>query len=139
MFSYKLIKNKNIVDENFFNKNELGEILNLYGKMVSKGEWKDYAFYINKNLISFDIYRRSSEKPLLQIIKILKGKKEFKYQVKNQHGKIIKNTNQLKSAVSFLQKRNLKLIKIILTVKTNIENILDNLNLDEKLYSVIKF
>ena len=111
MFSYKLIINKNIVDENFFNKNELGEILNLYGKMVSKGEWKDYAFYINKNLISFDIYRRSSEKPLLQIIKILKGKKEFKYQVKNQHGKIIKNTNQLKSAVSFLQKRNLKLIK----------------------------
>ena len=111
MFSYKLIKNKNIVDENFFNKNELGEILNLYGKMVSKGEWKDYAFYINKNLISFDIYRRSSEKPLLQIIKILKGKKEFKYQVKNQHGKIIKNTNQLKSAVSFLQKRNLKLNK----------------------------
>ena len=97
--------------ENFFNKNELGEILNLYGKMVSKGEWKDYAFYINKNLISFDIYRRSSEKPLLQIIKILKGKKDFKYQVKDLHGKIIKNTNELKSAVSFLQKRNLKVIK----------------------------
>ena len=89
----------------------MGEILNVYGSMVAKGEWKDYAFYINKNLISFDIYRRSSEKPLLQIIKILKGKKEFKYQVKDQHGKIIKNTNQLKSAVSFLQKRNLKLIK----------------------------
>tara|TARA_B100000886_G_scaffold26790_1_gene16979 strand:- start:14647 stop:14982 length:336 start_codon:yes stop_codon:yes gene_type:complete len=111
MFRYKLIKNKEIDKENFFNKNELGEILNLYGKMVSKGEWKDYAFYINKNLISFDIYRRSSEKPLLQIIKILKGKKDFKYQVKDQHGKIIKNTNQLKSAVSFLQKRNLKVIK----------------------------
>ena len=111
MFRYKLIKNKEIARENFFNKNELGEILNLYGKMVSKGEWKDYAFYINKNLISFDIYRRSSEKPLLQIIKILKGKKDFKYKVKDQHGKIIKNTNELKSAVSFLQKRNLKVIK----------------------------
>ena len=48
MFRYKLIKNKEIDRENFFNKNELGEILNLYGKMVSKGEWKDYAFYINK-------------------------------------------------------------------------------------------
>ena len=88
MFRYKLIKNKEIDRENFFNKNELGEILNLYGKMVSKGEWKDYAFYINKNLISFDIYRRSSEKPLLQIIKILKGKKDFKYKLKTNTVKL---------------------------------------------------
>ena len=53
-----------------------------------KVKWKDYAFYINKNLISFDIYRRSSEKTLLQIIKILKGKKDFKYKVKDQHVKL---------------------------------------------------
>ena len=26
-----------------FNKKELGEILNIYGSMVAKGEWKDYA------------------------------------------------------------------------------------------------
>ncbi len=34
MFRYKLIKNKEIDKENFFNKNELGEILNLYGKIM---------------------------------------------------------------------------------------------------------
>ena len=58
--------------------------------MVSKGEWKDYAFYINKNLISFDIYRRSSEKPLLQIIKILKGKKSLNIKLKINMVKLLK-------------------------------------------------
>ena len=36
---FKVINNKNFKDEIFFNKKELGEILNIYGSMVSKGEW----------------------------------------------------------------------------------------------------
>ena len=37
-------KNKDI----FFNKIELQLILNLYAKMVSEGEWKDYGLSISK-------------------------------------------------------------------------------------------
>ena len=48
---FKVINNKNFKDEIFFNKKELGEILNIYGSMVSKGEWKDYAIFINKNVV----------------------------------------------------------------------------------------
>ena len=55
---FKLIKNKSFKEEIFFNKKELGEILNIYGAMVSKGEWKDYAIFINKNIVGFDIYRK---------------------------------------------------------------------------------
>ena len=37
--------------------------------MVAKGEWKDYAIFISKNIVGFDIYRKATEKPLFQIIK----------------------------------------------------------------------
>ena len=81
---FKVINNKNFKDEIFFNKKELGEILNIYGSMVSKGEWKDYAIFINKNVVGFDIYRKATEKPLFQIIKNLKSKIGQKYQLKDQ-------------------------------------------------------
>ena len=108
---FKVINNKNFKDEIFFNKKELGEILNIYGSMVSKGEWKDYAIFINKNVVGFDIYRKATEKPLFQIIKNLKSKAGQKYQLKDQQGKIIKNSDELKNIISILNKKNLRLIK----------------------------
>jgi len=108
---FKVINNKNFKDEIFFNKKELGEILNIYGSMVSKGEWKDYAIFINKNVVGFDIYRKANEKPLFQIIKNLKSKIGQKYQLKDQQGKIIKNSDELKNIISILNKKNLRLIK----------------------------
>ena len=108
---FKVIQNKNFKDEIFFNKKELGEILNIYGSMVSKGMWKDYAIFINKNIVGFDIYRKATEKPLFQIIKNLKSKVGQKYLLKDQYGKIIKYSNELKNIISILHKKNLRLIK----------------------------
>lgn len=108
---FKVIQNKNFKDEIFFNKKELGEILNIYGSMVSKGIWKDYAIFINKNIVGFDIYRKATEKPLFQIIKNLKSKVGQKYLLKDQYGKIIKYSNELKNIISILNKKNLRLIK----------------------------
>jgi len=76
-----------------------------------KGEWKDYAIFINKNVVGFDIYRKATEKPLFQIIKNLKSKIGQKYQLKDQQGKIIKNSDELKNIISILNKKNLRLIK----------------------------
>lgn len=108
---FKVIKNKNYKEELFFNKKELGEILNIYGEMVSKGEWKDYAIFINQNVVGFDIYRKATEKPLFQIIKNLKSKVGQKYLLKDQSGKIIKYSSELKNIITVLNKRNLRLIK----------------------------
>ena len=69
-----LIKNNKLNKENFFNKRELQEILNLYGSMVSAGEWKDYGIYMSKTMISFEIYRKATENPLFQILKKLNQK-----------------------------------------------------------------
>ena len=58
--------------EIFFIKKELQCILNLYAKMVSNGSWKDYSFSSGSKEVSFDIYQRASEKPVLRITKNLK-------------------------------------------------------------------
>ena len=58
--------------QKFFIKKELQCILNLYAKMVSNGSWKDYSFSMGLKEVSFDVYQRASEKPVLRITKNLK-------------------------------------------------------------------
>ena len=112
MFQYKVIHNHKFEEEKFFNKKEMAEILNIYGFMVSAGEWKDYAIFINKNTVGFDIYRKATEKPLYQIIKNLnyKNKKE-KFCIKDQSGEILRKSFNIKNILEILKKRKIKLIK----------------------------
>ena len=46
-------------------------ILDLYAKMVSKGEWKDYGLTIGPKEISFDIYQKVRIDLYLKYRKIL--------------------------------------------------------------------
>ena len=47
-----------------FDRLELQTILNVYGRKVSEGEWRDYAIDFLTDKAVFSIYRRSSEVPL---------------------------------------------------------------------------
>ena len=62
-----VINNENKKKDVFFNKIELQLILNLYAKMVSSGEWKDYGLTITKREVSFNVYYRTSEYPVYKI------------------------------------------------------------------------
>ena len=50
-----------------FDRRELNRILNLYGRMVAAGEWRDYAIDFLKDRAVFSVFRRSSEVPLYRI------------------------------------------------------------------------
>ena len=52
-----------------FNRFELNRILNLYGRMVADGEWRDYAIDFLKDRAVFSVFRRSSEVPIYRIEK----------------------------------------------------------------------
>ena len=84
MKNIKLVINNDLrkEKEKFFIKRELQCILNLYAKMVSNGTWKDYSLYTGNKEISFNIYKRASEKPILRILK------NFKPNYKNKDGKM---------------------------------------------------
>lgn len=52
-----------------FDRQELSLILNVYGQMVSKGDWKDYAIDFLSDRCVFSVFRKASEHPLYRIEK----------------------------------------------------------------------
>ena len=114
MRKIKLIVNniKNNEKEKFFIKKELQCILNLYAKMVSNGTWKDYSISSGYKEISFDVYRRNSEQPVLRILKNLKPNyHNEKFIIKDKDGKILKKSENLNQLINKTSWNNLKLIK----------------------------
>ena len=106
-----VIDNKNRKKDIFFNKTELQLILNLYAKMVSSGEWKDYGLNISKKEVSFNVYHRTSEFPVYKITKNLKPKNENeKYLVKDNTNKIIKKSEKLESLIKKIIWKKFKLV-----------------------------
>ena len=98
--------------EIFFVKKELQTILNLYGKMVSNGTWKDYGVSISPREISFDIYLRASEKPIYKILKNLKPKSlEEKFYIKDKNGNVLKKSSDLLSLIENTRWNNLRAVK----------------------------
>ena len=106
-----VINNRNVKRDIFFNKKELKLILNLYAKMVSSGEWKDYGLNISKKEVSFNVYHRTSEFPAYKITKNLKPKNENeKYIIKNAQNKIINNSANLKNLIQKVIWEKFKLV-----------------------------
>jgi len=101
-----------IEKEKFFIKKELQCILNLYAKMVSNGTWKDYSFSTGVKEISFDIYQRASEKPVLRILKNLKPNYlNEKFLIKDKNGNILKKSENLNQLIGKNSWNFLKLVK----------------------------
>ena len=115
MRNLKLIVNNvtaNTDREIFFVKKELQTILNLYGKMVSNGTWRDYGVSIGPKEISFDIYQQASEKPIYRILKSLKPKNyNEKFYIKDKHGNILEKSNNLLSLIEKTKWNNLRAVK----------------------------
>ena len=89
-----------------FNKDELREILNLYGRKVAAGEWRDYAIDFNTSRAVFSIFRRTSEMPLYRIEKDPKlARKQGLYSVVTATGLILKRGHDLGRVISVLDKR----------------------------------
>ena len=98
--------------EKFFIKKELQSILNLYAKMVSNGTWKDYSFSSGSREISFDVYQRTSDQPVLRILKNLKPDYyNEKFLIKDKNGNILKKSENLDRLINKTSWNNLKLIK----------------------------
>ena len=114
MRNIKLVINNNIKNEKdkFFVKKELKCILDLYAKMVSNGTWKDYSFSSCNREISFDVYQRASDRPVLRILKNLKPNYyNEKFLIKDKNGNILKKSENLNQLIDKTSWNNLRLIK----------------------------
>lgn len=87
-----------------FDRRELNDILNLYGRMVASGEWRDYAIDFTKEKAVFSVYRRSSEYPLYRIEKTPKNaRKQGAYAVIATTGLVLRRGHDLKRVISVLE------------------------------------
>ena len=114
MKDIKLVINNDYkkVKEKFFVRKELQCILNLYAKMVSNGSWKDYSFSSGSREVSFDVYQRASDKPVLRILKNLRPNYyNEKFLIKDKNGNILKKSENLNKLIDKTSWNNLRLVK----------------------------
>lgn len=79
-----------------FNRRELNRILDLYGRKVASGEWRDYAIDFLKDRAVFSIFRRASEVPIYRIEKNPKlARRQGAYAVISATGLIVKRGHEL--------------------------------------------
>ena len=88
-----------------FNRHELGVILNLYGRKVAAGEWRDYAIDFDRQRAVFSIFRRTSEVPLYRIEKDPRlARKQGEYAVVAAGGLVMKRGSDLARVIAVLDK-----------------------------------
>jgi hypothetical protein len=56
-------------DQIGFDRLELQRIMDLYGRMVSAGHWRDYAIDLGRDAAIFSAFRRAAERPEYRIEK----------------------------------------------------------------------
>ena len=115
MNKIRLVINNEIQKKNkekFFIKKELQSILNLYAKLGSKGSWKDYSFTSGVREVSFNVYQRASDKPVLRILKNLKPQYfNERYLIKDKNGIILKKSEDLNQLINKTSWNKLRLVK----------------------------
>ena len=90
----------------FFNRMELSQILQVYGRMVAKAEWRDYAIGEEKNACIFAIFHRTADRPLFRIYKEPRlAAKQGAYSVLSQNGRILKRGKTLAQVLKVFDRK----------------------------------
>jgi hypothetical protein len=95
-----------------FDRLELQRILDLYGRGVAAGEWRDYAMDFSREAASFCAFRRSAERPQARIEKrpALRGKQGM-WTLFGEAGQVLKRGHELAGVLFPLERRLLKLVE----------------------------
>jgi len=95
----------------FFDRRELNQILNLYGRMVALGEWRDYAMDGYADCAVFSICRRASEAPLYRIEKRpALARRQGACAVFGMAGQVLKRCHEREQVLKVLDKSRLRVV-----------------------------
>jgi hypothetical protein len=95
----------------FFERREFDRILNLYGRMVAAGEWRDYAINHDMERCEFAVFKRSADGPLFRIVKAPKlARKQGAYMLLSSAGRILKRGQELAQLLRYFDPPDLKLV-----------------------------
>ena len=89
-----------------FDRRELTQILDLYGRMVAAGEWRDYAIDFTRETAVFSVFRRAAEVPLYRIVKDARLRnRQGLYSIIAATGLVLKRGHDLSRVLSAIDKR----------------------------------
>lgn len=94
-----------------FDRKELARILDLYGRMVAAGHWRDYALRIDPDVAVFAAFRRHSERPEIRIEKRPALRlKQGAFALIGEHGAVLKRGHELAPLLAPLERRLMRLV-----------------------------
>lgn len=99
-------------DQVGFDRAELGRILDLYGRMVAAGHWRDYAIDLGRDAAVFATFRRAAERPEYRIEKrpALRNR-QGEWALIGEHGAVLKRGHELGPVLAPVERRLMKLIE----------------------------
>jgi hypothetical protein len=94
-----------------FERAELSRIVDLYGRMVAAGHWKDYAINFGKDAATFWAFRRAAENPEYKIEKrpALRSKQGM-WALIGEDGRVLRRGHELGPVLAPVERRLLKLV-----------------------------
>ncbi|MCP9222699.1 DUF2794 domain-containing protein [Erythrobacter sp. LQ02-29] len=94
-----------------FDRDELMRILDLYGRMVAAGEWRDYAMDFTKDYAAFAAFRRTAERPQARVEKrpALRNRQGM-WTLFGEHGQILKRGHELAGVLAPMERKLVKAI-----------------------------
>jgi hypothetical protein len=95
-----------------FDRSELTRILDLYGRMVAAGHWRDYALHFGRDVASFSAFRRATERPDIRIEKrpALRNK-QGQWALIGEQGAVLKRGHDLVPLLAPVERRLFKLVQ----------------------------
>lgn len=95
-----------------FQREELSRILDLYGRMVAAGEWRDYAMDFGADAAIFSAFRRTAERPEIRIVKCpALHQRQGMWAVIGESGVTMKRGHELASVLAPIERRLVKLVR----------------------------
>jgi len=95
-----------------FDRRELQRILDLYGRMVAAGHWRDYAMHFDVDFASFAAFRRSADRPEILIHKCPElHSKQGAFSLVSEHGAVLKRGHDLSLVLAPLERRLMRLVR----------------------------
>jgi hypothetical protein len=87
-----------------FERRELDRILNLYGRKVAAGEWRDYAIQFFRDRAVFSVFRRAAEMPLYRIVKDSSlARRQGAFAVVAASGRVLRRGHDLEGVLRTLE------------------------------------
>lgn len=95
-----------------FDRKELTRILDLYGRMVAAGHWRDYAIGMSPDVATFAAFRRATERPEVRIEKRPALRlKQGAFALVSEHGLVLKRGHDLNAILAPLERRLMRLVE----------------------------